>query len=140
LSRIYNESLKENGRRREDVEILANRVFYVADETNQALEEARPHVKRLAQSYLPRGLEKVGAFIPFTAKKDLQQYDLDLEKFHEDRYIIGDLDECISQLENYSKEAGVEHFVLRLKLPGMKDERVTRAIEMIGKKIIPYFK
>jgi alkanesulfonate monooxygenase SsuD/methylene tetrahydromethanopterin reductase-like flavin-dependent oxidoreductase (luciferase family) len=57
-----------------------------------------------------------------------------------DRFIIGTPDDCCAEIERYHRLLGVNHFILRLQWPGFPHADTLRAIEMVGKYVIPAFR
>lgn len=61
------------------------------------------------------------------------------EELARDRFIIGNPDECISQIERIRKRLNVTDLILRVHYPGMSIEEGLEVIKLIGERIIPYF-
>lgn len=65
--------------------------------------------------------------------------ELTLEAIAEDRFVIGSVDDVVSQLRRYRDEAGADRVVLRLGHPAGPDhDAIMNVIELIGREIIPH--
>ena len=57
-----------------------------------------------------------------------------------DRFIVGDVDECIEQISRYRDRLGIDYLICRLALPGMPHERVVEGIKRFGRLVIAEFR
>ncbi len=62
-----------------------------------------------------------------------------LAELRRDRFIIGDPDQVIEQINYFEDHFGMDHLICRLHFPGMLPEMVTESIRLIGKEVIPAF-
>jgi alkanesulfonate monooxygenase SsuD/methylene tetrahydromethanopterin reductase-like flavin-dependent oxidoreductase (luciferase family) len=51
--------------------------------------------------------------------------------------IVGDPDRCAEQLDCYAREAGVDHFILRIRFPGQDDAARSRLLHLIAEQVLP---
>ena len=51
--------------------------------------------------------------------------------------IVGDPDICAAQIERYASEAGVDHFILRIRYPGQDDVARARMLRLISNEVLP---
>ncbi len=51
--------------------------------------------------------------------------------------IVGDPAECAEEIERYTSEAGVNHFIFRVRFPGAPPSHVEEALEMIADQVLP---
>ena len=73
--------------------------------------------------------------------RDLPQadrIDVPFEQILQDRFIIGNPDECAREIQRY-KELGVETIIMRMQWPGMAQEDTLRSIRLMGQEVIPQF-
>ena len=56
-----------------------------------------------------------------------------------DRFILGDPDEIIAQLEIRIERLEQNYFIFRAGWPGIESWKVMRSIELMGKHVLPYF-
>ena len=109
---------------------------YCAETGERAWADARPFLEEKYRTYVSWGQQKV---LP----KNEDDLDLPFESLQGDRFIVGDPDEVIEQLERHRRELGVNHALLRLQWPGLQrsleQEKVLSSIRLIGRHVIPHF-
>ena len=59
------------------------------------------------------------------------------ETLVQDRFILGDPDDCIGQIRAHQEQLGVTHMKFRVHWPGMPHELVVRTIRLLGEKVLP---
>jgi len=104
----------------------------IGETREKALAVARPSLGQKYLSYAQWGLDK-----PMPSNENLNRAIDDLAR---DRFIIGTPDDCCAEIERYHRLLGVNHFILRLQWPGFPHADTLRAIEMVGKYVIPAFR
>ena len=57
-----------------------------------------------------------------------------------DRFIIGDVDHVIGEIERYRSEAGVNYLICRTVFPGLSHAKAMSAIKFLGQSVIPEFR
>ena len=57
----------------------------------------------------------------------------------DERFVVGNPDECIGRLEEIEK-VGINYVILRVGYIGMTSPEVTETIRLFGEKVLPYFK
>jgi probable F420-dependent oxidoreductase len=62
-----------------------------------------------------------------------------LADLRRDRFIIGDPDQVIEQINYFEEQFGMDHLICRLHFPGMPPEVVTESVRIIGHEVIPAF-
>jgi alkanesulfonate monooxygenase SsuD/methylene tetrahydromethanopterin reductase-like flavin-dependent oxidoreductase (luciferase family) len=131
---IYLRTLEELGRPLPH-EIPIIKDAFVGVTSEEAWREARPYLEEKYRVYVDWGQHK-----PLPADDDL---DMPFEELLRDRFIVGDPEDVIAQVERYRQELGVNHVVFRLQWPGrdsaLKHERVIAAIELLGKHVLRRF-
>jgi alkanesulfonate monooxygenase SsuD/methylene tetrahydromethanopterin reductase-like flavin-dependent oxidoreductase (luciferase family) len=102
------------------------RVLYLAEDRDQAIEEATP---ALANWYRRRG--EWGWFLT----KDKKFED---EVFASGRWIIGNPEDCVNQILNLQSRLGINHTIFNLS-PGLgaTQEQRLRTIRLLGDEVIP---
>ena len=110
--------------------------LYCAETREQAWADARPFLEEKYRVYVEWGQDKV---LP----KQEDHLDQGFEALQGDRFIVGDPDDVIEQLERYQQELGANHALLRLQWPGRErslgQDKVLNSIRLIGKHVIPHF-
>lgn len=103
------------------------REIYVAEDSTEAYEKA---VKYIGSMYF-RDYTSWGHPLVKSAKS--------FEDIARDRFIVGNPDECISQIEKFTKELKVTDMIFRVHYPGMTIDEGLNVIRLIAEKIKPYF-
>lgn len=91
--------------------------------------------------------EKYKMYVHWGQQKALPRNGDDLDQPFEglqgDRFIVGDPDQVLTQLERYRRTPRVNHVILRLQWGGptgsLDHDKVLRCIRLIGRHVIPYF-
>ncbi|MBI3968029.1 MAG: LLM class flavin-dependent oxidoreductase [Chloroflexi bacterium] len=125
---LYRETLKSLGKPF-PAELPIIKEVYVADDAETAWRDVAPFLER-----------KYNAYIDWGQHKALPKHDTFLMPFKElteDRFIIGDVDYCVAELERHRERLGVNHFIFRVQYPGMKQDKILRTLELLGKKVAP---
>lgn len=105
------------------------RDIYVAETTEAAIDIAAPYI-----------LDKYDSLAKWGIIDDEDQELSRRERFErisEGRYVIGDPDEVVAELESLNDALGVDHLVARVQWPGMNHEHAMEAIELLGDEVIP---
>ncbi len=55
------------------------------------------------------------------------------------RFIMGDPDTVIVEIERYHRELEITELIFRIHFPDMPQNKVLKAITPLGKKVMPYF-
>jgi alkanesulfonate monooxygenase SsuD/methylene tetrahydromethanopterin reductase-like flavin-dependent oxidoreductase (luciferase family) len=135
--KAYKESLREAGKDYAQLEKPIRREAYVADDADRAWEECKDAlIYEYGNIYYKMGAlrDENGRLIDFGSANFDDMVDL-VKK----RFIIGSPDDLISEAERYEREFDRDLLILRLQAPGLENEKVLRAIKIIGEKVIPYF-
>jgi alkanesulfonate monooxygenase SsuD/methylene tetrahydromethanopterin reductase-like flavin-dependent oxidoreductase (luciferase family) len=136
--RAYSEELKKaTGKEYSELEHPIRRDGYVDMDSNRAIEYTKEGEDEHYKYYLEEGLQLLDEEGNTLKLSDLES----LWNLLKGRYIMGNPDEVIGQVERYSKETGATTVILKLHGmdPDKYHDRMMKAIELIGKKVIPYF-
>lgn len=106
------------------------RDVYVAETTEEAVDVASPYILDKYDSLAEWGIIDDDG-------DDLSRRER-FERVSEGRYVIGDPDEVVAELEALNDALGVDHLVARVQWPGMDHERAVDAIELLGDEVIPH--
>ena len=124
--RQYAIVLEKLGKKPERIPLV--REVYVAEDPVEAREKAEKYIGAMYfRDYVSWSHSLV---------KDLKSF----EDVARDRFIVGDPDECISQVEDAAKRLGVTDMIFRVHYPGMDLKEGLEVIRLLGEKVIPYFK
>jgi hypothetical protein len=58
------------------------------------------------------------------------------EDLARDRFILGNAEECRSDIERHARTLGVNHFIFRLQWPGMPQADALGQIEQLGREVV----
>jgi probable F420-dependent oxidoreductase len=62
-----------------------------------------------------------------------------LDRIGQNRFIIGNPDECIATIRHLRAVVGVDHLVCRLYFPGMPHAHIMRELELLAHEVMPAF-
>jgi alkanesulfonate monooxygenase SsuD/methylene tetrahydromethanopterin reductase-like flavin-dependent oxidoreductase (luciferase family) len=128
---LYREALVEAGKPFPEI-FPMSKELYIAKDRETAWKEARPYLEHKYKVYVVWGQDKA---LPHS-----DTLNLPFEELVQDRFIIGDPDDCIEQISNYQEKLGVTLMGFRVHWPGMELTKAVKAIELLGEKVLPYFR
>lgn len=110
--------------------IWAWREAYVAPTKQDAMNAIRPSVEAM---YADRAALGHARDLP-----PEDRIDVPFEQILENRFIIGNPDECEQEIRRY-EALGVDTIIMRMQWPGMSQERALSSIRLMGKEVLPRF-
>ena len=129
---LYAQALEEVGKPFPPKHFSQGKELFIARDMETARREALPHIATKYEAYAKWGQDEV--------MPEGETFDLPIEKLSENRFIIGDPEYCIEQIELHRERLQVNQMGFRLHWPGMSHTKVIRAIELFGERVIPHFK
>lgn len=109
---------------------------YCAETGEQAWRDARPFLEEKYRTYVDWGQHRA-----LPARED--DLDLPFDRLQGDRFIVGDPEEVIAQIERYRRALGVNHVLVRGQWAGrersLDQAKVLRSIRLMGSAVIPHF-
>ncbi len=123
---VYERALGALGRGSSSLAFPLIRDVYLAESMEEARRDVEEGMLALYRSYQQEGL---ASSLPST-------FD-DLAK---DRFLIGDPDHVIREIERYRDEAHVGYLVCRLVAPGLAHSKAMAAIQFFGQAVVPEFR
>ena len=134
----YRAALKEFGRNPDNFNIAQLRVVYTAPSTDQAWEEAAPHLHYMMMHYGKWLSEANDA----SGDKELENFPA-VHELRNSQYapglMIGTPDEVARKIEQFQSEYDCTHFVMGTQLPGLDPAKATRAAELFAREVMPNF-
>jgi alkanesulfonate monooxygenase SsuD/methylene tetrahydromethanopterin reductase-like flavin-dependent oxidoreductase (luciferase family) len=103
--------------------------LFIAPDRRTALREAQPYLEAKYRAYSQWGQDRE---LPAT-----ETFAVPFETLVQDRFILGDPDDCIRQIRAHQEQLGVTHMKFRVHWPGMPHELVMRTIRLLGEKVLP---
>jgi alkanesulfonate monooxygenase SsuD/methylene tetrahydromethanopterin reductase-like flavin-dependent oxidoreductase (luciferase family) len=125
---LYRRALQAAGKTM-PAELPIIKELYVAPDRRTAVQECRPFLEAKYKAYGSWGQDK--------ALPEGESFDVAFEELVQDRFIIGDPDDCVREINRYAAALGVNCFILRIQWPGMEQAKVLRTIELLAKRVIP---
>jgi len=125
---IYRRALAKAGKS-QGTEIPACRELFIARTQREAFEQGgKPLAKFYRESYFKWSH-------PLAGRDEMTD-----EEIIRDRFVIGDPDGCIAQIERFQKELGWNHLLCRMAVPGIRHEALLEGIRLFGNTVIPHFR
>ncbi len=106
--------------------------MHLATSREEAVAVARPYLERKYQAYADWGQDK--------AMPGQESFRVPFEALARDRFILGNRDDVIQQVEAHRDRLGINHFIFRIWWPGMEAYHAYRVLELMGAHVIPYFR
>ena len=125
---LYRKALQEAGKPF-PAELPIIKELYVAPDRRTAIQECRPFLEAKYKAYGAWGQDK--------ALPQGDSFDVAFEELVQDRFIIGDPDDCIRELRRYADALGVNCFIFRIQWPGMEQAKVRRTIKLLAERVMP---
>lgn len=107
-----------------------HRELFCAPTRDEAFERARPFLAPKYAAYGQWGQDK--------ALPGDEDFSIDFEALAEDRFILGDPDDCAREIERY-RQLGVDRIHMRMNWPGMPLEPALEGLRRFGSEVIPRF-
>jgi alkanesulfonate monooxygenase SsuD/methylene tetrahydromethanopterin reductase-like flavin-dependent oxidoreductase (luciferase family) len=128
---IYRAALEAAGKPFPPPLFRLGKELYIARDMDTALREALPYIATKYDAYAQWGQDDV---LPTG-----ESFRVPIEQLRQDRFIVGDPQYCIEQIELHRQRLGIEHMGFRLHWPGMPHQRVMQAITLLGERVLPHF-
>jgi alkanesulfonate monooxygenase SsuD/methylene tetrahydromethanopterin reductase-like flavin-dependent oxidoreductase (luciferase family) len=103
--------------------------LYIAPNRHSALREAQPYLEAKYRAYSQWGQDRE---LPAT-----ETFAVPFEILVQDRFILGDPDDCIRQIRAHQEQLGITHMSFRVHWPGMPHAWVMRTIRLLGEEVLP---
>jgi alkanesulfonate monooxygenase SsuD/methylene tetrahydromethanopterin reductase-like flavin-dependent oxidoreductase (luciferase family) len=103
--------------------------LYIAPDRRTAFREAQPHLEAKYRAYSQWGQDRE---LPAT-----ETFAVPFETLAQDRFILGDADDCILQIHAHQEQLGISHMNFRIHWPGMPHALVMRTIRLLGEQVLP---
>lgn len=106
------------------------RELFIHESREQAFAEVRPYLGGKYEAYAQWGQDRAMPGENFSAP---------FEELARDRFIIGDPEDCIGEIEKYAA-LGMSHGSFRMMWPGMDLRKGLRHMELFAERVMPHFK
>ena len=128
---VYRQSVSGAGKSMPD-EIPLIREMHVASTREEAIRVAQPYLEGKYQAYADWGQD--------TALPGQESFRVPFEDLARDRFMLGDVEQVVEQIEEYHRRLGANHFIFRIWWPGMEAYHAYRVVELLGEHVIPHFR
>ncbi|HJS19280.1 MAG TPA: LLM class flavin-dependent oxidoreductase [Anaerolineales bacterium] len=129
----YREFLIAAGKSPQDVPNPLTREVVIAETREQAWELADKYVMVNYRDEYSGGWKH-----PLIGSQD--QTPVALEALSRDRFIVGNPEDCISQIRRFVETFGVDHLICRLYFAGMPHEHIMKELKLLAREVIPAFR
>jgi alkanesulfonate monooxygenase SsuD/methylene tetrahydromethanopterin reductase-like flavin-dependent oxidoreductase (luciferase family) len=129
----YIGNLKSFGKAPSSIPRPLTRDLIIADTKEEAQKLAEEH---LLVSY--RDEYGGGWSHPLIGNEDSSPVD-QLDILSQDRFIVGNPEECIIKIQQFQQALGLDHLICRLYFPGMPHTHIMHELELLSKEVIPVF-
>lgn len=125
---VYREELARSGNAM-PAERPIFRELAIGHSRQAAVTIARPHLERKYGAYAAWGLDK--------PMPEHERLDGPFEELAQDRFVVGDPQECVAELRRYEEVLGATDVLARVQWPGMAHRDVMAQLELLGDQVIP---
>ncbi len=123
---IYKEALAE-AHAPPPEHIVLTREVYVAETRKAAIEECRPFLEKRYQVYLKQGQDE--------ALPTGDRFDKPFEALLENRFIVGDPDDCVRELRRY-EALGFNYTVINFQWVDMAEDLAMKNLRLLGREVL----
>ncbi|MER3445520.1 MAG: hypothetical protein C4291_01195 [Candidatus Dadabacteria bacterium] len=127
----YNDAARQAGRNPEGIGHILLRRVYIAEDKKRANEESDKYIISMYRFFLSLGVK-----MSVRGKELTSPDDPLFDYLTEDRFIIGDPEDCIREARRYRDEIGINYILCTMKFPKGTHEVVSRCIELFGREVI----
>ena len=129
---LYETACAEAGKTLPEVRPILKEL-HVAQTREEAVHFAQPYLGAKYQRYADWGQDKV---LP-----GKESFRIPFEQLSADgRFILGSVDDVLRQIEVHRDRLGVNYFLFRVWWPGMEAYDAYRVVEILGERVLPYFR
>ncbi len=125
---FYRDTLQALGKPFPEDFALSKELF-IAPDRHTALREAQPYLEAKYRAYSQWGQDRE---LPAT-----ETFAVPFETLVQDRFIVGDPNDCVRQIRAHQEQLGITHMKFRVHWPGMPHDLVMRTIRLLGEKVLP---
>ena len=131
--RQYRAFLSEAGKSSADVPTPLTREVVIAESREYAWELAEKYVMVNYRDEYGGGWEH-----PLIGSQD--QTAIALESLSSDRFIVGNPEDCIAQIQRFVDTFGVDHLICRLYFAGMPHDHIMTELKLLAEEVFPAFR
>ncbi|HWP93148.1 MAG TPA: LLM class flavin-dependent oxidoreductase [Thermodesulfobacteriota bacterium] len=129
---IYNDAARQAGKNPDGIEHILLREAYVAKSKKKAKKEADQYIISMYKYYFSLGVKMFVRGQQLTGLDDPM-----FDYLPEDRFVIGDPEDCINELKRYRDELGINYIACRMVFPSATHKTISNCIKLFGREVIP---
>ncbi|HMD81408.1 MAG TPA: LLM class flavin-dependent oxidoreductase, partial [Anaerolineales bacterium] len=129
----YRAFLSAAGKNPADVPNPLTREVVIAETRERALELAEKYVMVNYRDEYGGGWKH-----PLIGSQD--QTAIALESLSQDRFIVGNPDDCIAHIKGFVETFGVDHLICRLYFAGMPHDHIMKELKLLSQEVFPAFR
>jgi alkanesulfonate monooxygenase SsuD/methylene tetrahydromethanopterin reductase-like flavin-dependent oxidoreductase (luciferase family) len=129
----YRAFLLDSGKKPADVATPLTREVVIAESRERAWELAEKYVMVNYRDEYGGGWKH-----PLIGSQD--QTPVALESLSRDRFVVGNPDDCITQIQHFVETFGVDHLICRLYFAGMPHEQIMTELKLLANEVFPAFR
>jgi alkanesulfonate monooxygenase SsuD/methylene tetrahydromethanopterin reductase-like flavin-dependent oxidoreductase (luciferase family) len=129
----YRKFLAESGKNPADAPNPLTREVVIAEKRETAWELAEKYVMVNYRDEYSGGWKH-----PLIGSQD--HTPIALESLSQDRFIVGNPEDCISQIQRFQESFGVDHLICRLYFAGMPHDHIMTELKLLAKEVFPAFR
>lgn len=129
----YRKFLAESGKNLADAPNPLTREVVIAEKRETAWELAEKYVMVNYRDEYSGGWKH-----PLIGSQD--HTPIALESLSQDRFIVGNPEDCISQIQRFQESFGVDHLICRLYFAGMPHDHIMTELKLLAKEVFPAFR
>lgn len=129
----YHTFLSEAGKDPASVPTPLTREVVIAETRERAWELAEKYVMVNYRDEYSGGWKH-----PLIGSQD--QTPIALESLSRDRFIVGNPEDCISQIQHFKESFGVDHLICRLYFAGMPHDHIMTELKLLAQEVFPAFR
>lgn len=127
----HNDAARQAGKNPDGTEHVLMRRVHIAGDKRTAKEEADEYIISMYRFFLGLGVK-----MSVRGKQLTSPDDLLFDYLAEDRFIIGDPEDCIREVRRYRDELGINYILCTMEFPKGTHKIVARCIELFGREVI----
>jgi alkanesulfonate monooxygenase SsuD/methylene tetrahydromethanopterin reductase-like flavin-dependent oxidoreductase (luciferase family) len=131
--RQYREFLSAAGKDPDQVETPLTREVVIAETRERAWELAEKFVMVNYRDEYGGGWKH-----PLIGSQD--QTPVALDALSQDRFVVGNPDDCIAQIQHFVQTFGVDHLICRLYFAGMPHDHIMSELKLLANEVFPAFR
>lgn len=133
---LYESFLREAGKDPSKVVKVVQRNVFLARNRDEALSKIEPALRRLYAEIFTQ----IGFTVKDTEGELIDPTSASFDRFRQGRFIAGNADDCIKEIEKLQSEVDLNYLVLRVGTRGLSHQDVINTIILLGSDVLPHYR